>query len=245
MQPYFHSREKVIQYLSILKLLTANNNNNYEQTKIDSLSLLLSKRYDLLAEVLSSHESLYVNKQLIQKLLIGKSLMDKIRFIVNDVMLKETQLLKDQETKHKGVINLSPIAFLLVAFFSLSIFVLAFFKIRRDVSDLKKINNQLLITQESFQHAEQIAQISYWWWNVNTNKLYYSNNQYRLLGVEPNSFEPTVEKYLEFVHPEDKHIITEGGKKVIESATPSVVHCLSVLNRTVFLQEFYLLNIVQ
>ena len=108
--------------------------------------------------------------------------------------------------------------------FSLSIFVLAFFKIRKDVSDLKRINNELLITQASFQHAEQIAQISYWWWDVNKNKLYYSDNQYRLLGVEPNSFEPTIEKYLEFVHPEDWHIITEGGKKVMESVTPSIAY---------------------
>ena len=221
--PYNHAFERANEALKTIRTLTSDD--SIWQKRADSLSKLIDKRFELLAEVLQSNSlPISISDSLKKKLYQGKYLMDTLRLSANRMAVDETKILKQRETEHKEAINLSPIAFLLVAVFSLSIFVLAFFKIRKDVSDLKRINNELLITQASFQHAEQIAQISYWWWDVNKNKLYYSDNQYRLLGVEPNSFEPTIEKYLEFVHPEDWHIITEGGKKVMESVTPSIAY---------------------
>jgi light-regulated signal transduction histidine kinase (bacteriophytochrome) len=38
------------------------------------------------------------------------------------------------------------------------------------------------------------------------------------LGCKPDEFEPTVENFMKFVHPDDRHIIEEGGRKVLEDA---------------------------
>ena len=80
----------------------------------------------------------------------------------------------------------------------------------------------MLLTHETFEHAEEIANISNWCWNIEANILSYSNNQYRLLGCEPHEFEPTVEKFNEFVHPDDRHIIEEGSKNVLTQSKPSI-----------------------
>ena len=80
---------------------------------------------------------------------------------------------------------------------------------------LEEANAALLITTESFKHAEEIGKFSSWMWDLETNKLIYSDNQYRLLGCEPQCFEPTIENFLEFVHPDDKHVITQGNEQVM------------------------------
>ena len=50
-----------------------------------------------------------------------------------------------------------------------------------------------------------------------TNELIFSDNLYRLLGCEPQSFKPTIENYLKFVHPDDRHIITESEANTLNS----------------------------
>ena len=88
---------------------------------------------------------------------------------------------------------------------------------------LKKTNADLRLTTESFKHAEEIGNFSSWQWHVDSNKYIFSDNQYGLLGVEPQSFEPTIENFLEFVHPDDRHIVTEGVKTALNERKPSNV----------------------
>ncbi len=93
--------------------------------------------------------------------------------------------------------------------------------ITHDITEIKRTNNELKELNLAFEHAEEIAEISHWQWNLNTNKLIYSDNQYRLLGCEPHSFEPTVENYLEFVHPDDHSAIISGGQEVLNDGKPN------------------------
>ncbi len=80
--------------------------------------------------------------------------------------------------------------------------------------ELEKINADLIIAAESMKQAEKIGKFSTWQWDLQSNKLIYSDNQYALLGSEPQSFEPTIENYMSFVHPDDLHIITEGSENI-------------------------------
>ena len=83
-----------------------------------------------------------------------------------------------------------------------------------------------MINKEIFEHTEQIAEISSWCLNLENNSLTFSHNQFRMLGCEIHEFEPTTEKYLQFVHPDDRNIVQEGRQKILydNSGTPLITY---------------------
>lgn len=106
-------------------------------------------------------------------------------------------------------------------FFSLLAFVFSFIKINNSLRVLKRSNEDLNNATESFRHAEEIGNFCSWQWVIDTKKFVFSDNQYRLLGYAPQSFEPTLENFLEFVHPADRHIITESVTLAFIDARPT------------------------
>ena len=88
--------------------------------------------------------------------------------------------------------------------------------IKKTNEELIEYNKKLTIYDESSRQAEILGKYGSWTFNFDTQKFTFSDNKFRLLGFEPQSFEPTFEKKLEFVHPDDKHIIIAGNKKIME-----------------------------
>lgn len=113
---------------------------------------------------------------------------------------------------------------LFLLFITLIIVVFSFIKINNDLNVLKETNENLLLTNESFKHAEEIGNFSSWQWHLDSDKFIYSDNLYGLLGCEPNSFKPTVENFLDFVHPDDRHIVTESAKLAMDEGKPSNIN---------------------
>jgi PAS domain S-box-containing protein len=56
----------------------------------------------------------------------------------------------------------------------------------------------------ALERAEQLAQIGTWEWDLDTDVLLWSDNMFRLLGVEPGSIVPTPEYVIGRVHPDDR-----------------------------------------
>lgn len=220
LRPYSNAFSNVNQTIDKFNTLTIN---DLEQRKnFDLLFSLIYARFKILTTTLQNNSIQTPLKASDKKILLsGKKIMDSIRIETSEIINFETKKLKERENTHLKEVQISPIIFLFTVFFSLLIFVIAFYKIFKDIITLKKVNNQLLINKELFGHNESIANISSWWWNIELNIIVYSDNQYRILGCEPNEFDLSIEKFLEFVHPDDRHIITEGEQKITDELTAS------------------------
>jgi len=83
--------------------------------------------------------------------------------------------------------------------------------LKSNYNDLIQVNNELNIFDESSRQAEILGKYGSWILNYNTLKYSYSDNLFRLLGCKPQSFEPTIQKLLEFVYPEDASIVTKSN----------------------------------
>jgi PAS domain S-box-containing protein len=56
----------------------------------------------------------------------------------------------------------------------------------------------------ALERAEELAQIGTWEWDLDADVLLWSDNMFRLLGIEPGSVAPTPEYVIGRVHPDDR-----------------------------------------
>ena len=49
-----------------------------------------------------------------------------------------------------------------------------------------------------------------WSWDIKNNKLEWTDNLFRIYGLEPGSEEITIERFLSFVHPDDRETVAKG-----------------------------------
>jgi PAS domain S-box-containing protein len=75
--------------------------------------------------------------------------------------------------------------------------------------------------------AQELAHIGSWEWDVAADRVTWSDELYRIYGVEPQSIDITYERYLERIHPEDRELVrnavaraaAEGSSFVFEHRT--------------------------
>jgi diguanylate cyclase (GGDEF)-like protein/PAS domain S-box-containing protein len=62
----------------------------------------------------------------------------------------------------------------------------------------------LALTQTRLNEAQRTAKIGSWTWDVPSNTHWWSDELYRVLGVEPDTEEQPYERFLAMVHPQDR-----------------------------------------
>ncbi len=221
LQSFNDAREEVSKsFINLIKLIS---DKKQQKDNLDSLYKLTSLRIGLLVKSLEQSSLRPLNQSFLEKYMLnGKSIMDNILILINEMITLEAQYLAGQQQKYKYETYFTPFFTLLLLLFSLTVFSFSYYKINHDFERLKESNNNLIITSESIKHAEKIGDFSTWQWNLESDKLIYSDNQYRLLGCEPQSFEPSLRKYLEFVHPNDRHIFIESGDQLDQDKKPTI-----------------------
>src|SRR5574339_350404 len=68
--------------------------------------------------------------------------------------------------------------------------------------------------EELLNESQQVAGVGSWEWDAADNQVIWSDELYRIFGLEPQSMPGTFEAYLERVHPDDRDRV----KLAIETA---------------------------
>lgn len=82
----------------------------------------------------------------------------------------------------------------------------------QDLSPLKRLGE----IERSLQNAQRIASLGNWDWNVATGELWWSDEIFRIFGVEPNEFAPSYQRFVEFIHPQDRRLVQEAVDAAVE-----------------------------
>ncbi len=204
---YSNSREKVNKAFFKLKDLTQDNQS--QQKKLKELYHLIVLRY-------TYFNKNYEDKDLYKRYYEanGKKVMDEIRSKVDEMISLENSLLEKREYTFQDNVSYTPLYALLVIFITLLLIVLAYLKINSDFNRIQRSNSRLKVSQESIKQAEILGSYSSWTWNLERNETQFSDNQFRLYGLEPQAFDATHESFLKFVHPEDLEIVSEAIKAI-------------------------------
>lgn len=76
--------------------------------------------------------------------------------------------------------------------------------IGQEITERKRAEEQLRLSEGQLAESQRLAHIGSWNWDLRTNVVKWSAELYRIHGVDPNTFEPTVQIFFEtLVHPED------------------------------------------
>jgi PAS domain S-box-containing protein len=71
-----------------------------------------------------------------------------------------------------------------------------------------------------FNEAQQVAHVGSWDWNIAEDTVSWSDELFRMFGLEPQSQDVTYESYVERVHPDDRDLVRETVARAYEEAEP-------------------------
>lgn len=105
--------------------------------------------------------------------------------------------------------------------------VTGFLGIARDITEQKKAAQELRESSESVARAQQIAHFGNWDWNIETGNLRWSDEIYRIFGLQPQEFSANYEAFLQAVHPDDRELVRNAVNSALAQRTPySIEHRL-------------------
>jgi PAS domain S-box-containing protein len=73
-----------------------------------------------------------------------------------------------------------------------------------DITERKNSEQALREQRTLLAEAQKLAGVGCWEWNPASGRVSWSDELFQIYGVDPASFKPTFESYLERVHPEDR-----------------------------------------
>jgi signal transduction histidine kinase len=198
----FFNKGEIEGCIKNLKNIAGNNSTKIKD--VDSLKNLIDYRFKLFRDILLIQKSKNKNSpELYIKLLESSSCTESMHSFVYKRINDEISKIKRYNINHQFELNDSIISAFLLVFLSLMILLLSFNKMNADIDELKKTNDELKFTTFSFKNAEEIAGFGHWKFNLDKNTYTFSDNYYRLMGVEPHAFEPSLENATKFLHPDD------------------------------------------
>jgi PAS domain S-box-containing protein len=158
-----------------------------------------------LAEILPPHSQKYVKKVLQEELaneLAGKNPKDHARKIQFQEFNRKGELiwvesfvrfLHDERGKPKGIFGIS-----------------------RDITEQKALTQKISESESFLNFAQEIASMGSWEYDIKTGQVYWSENNYRIMGLEPFSIEPDIDYFYSRVLPEDLPMVKQTMKTLIE-----------------------------
>ncbi|AJR04678.1 sensor histidine kinase [Siansivirga zeaxanthinifaciens] len=202
LEPYDSGRENINNSFAELKALTLGN--EVQQKNLKELSVLIDKRIDAFDKSFRfSAVTNLENPNFKEYFLQGKKLMDEARLKVENMIRYENDILKERQKIYKENSQITPLFLYLLLLISLLLMFLAYNRIIENLKKQEKTNQQLTLFKESANQSEIVSKHGNWVWNLNSNTFSFSDNLYRLLGEAPQSFEPNLENFYKYVHPED------------------------------------------
>lgn len=209
------NRQDVEKDLVRLKALTSDNPE--QQQKLQELEEKINTRLVFLDEarrmaMLSEMET----PEFITAFRQGRVSMHSIRFKINDMIAFEKAELNLRSQKSTKSLSNAPLMVYYVLILSLALLLLTYAQISKNLKGLRIKNKQLETYKESITQSELVSKYGNWIWHINEKTFEYSDNFYRLLGEPPQSFEPTLDNFMAFVHPEDADKVIEQTKKMMK-----------------------------
>ena len=86
-----------------------------------------------------------------------------------------------------------------------------------DLTEYKKIEASLRHSEERLKEAQRIAHLGSWELDLVHDRLYWSDEIFRIFELDPAEFDSTYAVFLEVVHPDDREVVDKAYRRSLET----------------------------
>ena len=88
--------------------------------------------------------------------------------------------------------------------------------IMRDITQRKQAENALSESRRRLEWAEEIGHMGSWEFDLDNNRLTWSDEVFRIFGLDPQSFTPDYRYFLSAVHEDDRDMVDHSYRESVE-----------------------------
>jgi PAS domain S-box-containing protein len=215
LEPYRTATKNVNTSFLVLKKLTLDSPK--QQENLQDLFKIVNRRYEYMKTYSEQNRRVNIttNNNFKKRFRESSILLVDIREKLNEMVNLEETNLKKRNSEYYDQIYLTPVLTIGILFLTLLLIIFAYYQTTKDVEKLQATNIELNKSHFLSYQAEILSNFGTWEWNLNNNKLIYSDNFYRILGAEPQSFEANHDNFTKYVHKEDLKIVDEIVEKIL------------------------------
>ena len=89
--------------------------------------------------------------------------------------------------------------------------------IDRDITERKATEEALRQSQANLYETKHMAKVGSWQFDIENNRLTWSDETYRIFGFKPQAFDATYEAFLDAVHPDDRALVSDAYSSSIRN----------------------------
>jgi two-component system, cell cycle sensor histidine kinase and response regulator CckA len=89
-----------------------------------------------------------------------------------------------------------------------------------DITSRKRAEENLRKSEARLRESQKVARIGSWSWNVVDNTLEWSDEACRRFDKDPETFTPSVEYFVNLIHPEDREAVQKAMQATLKNDTP-------------------------
>lgn len=95
-----------------------------------------------------------------------------------------------------------------------------FAKVTRDITEHQKVTQALLEHERLLAETQRLARLGSWEWDIAGDRMTWSEELFRIFGLDPLEFVPTYEAYLARLAAEDRIAADEVVRRALERGDP-------------------------
>ena len=82
--------------------------------------------------------------------------------------------------------------------------LVGFSKVTRDLTSRKQAQEELRRSETYLAEGQRLSHTGSWAWNVSSGEIFWSQEHFRIFGLDPKKVQPSYPMLLQWIHPEDR-----------------------------------------